>query len=281
MLLRVGSARAAGAVGSPTAMLASGVVVSVAPADATNVSTSHASPPLLPPSPLQLQHLQPQHSDLVRVRRDTDTIFATVAGTFYANDAFWREKCKEVPADADYLVLTMTDGDLVDYFKPVVGADWCQMLTSVDKHQYSPDGSVWYTPVYYSQKAYATHSISYGGSAIDWPKNTLAGDQRKYLTMWGKNDAGNYTGACCSNSISEHTVDLDGAARGLFGHPFTFAYRMSGTTASTTTPTTTTTTTTARAEVRATELAAMYQGDATTCYIALLVGKCTVLGTLA
>jgi hypothetical protein len=165
-----------------------------------------------------------------------------VAGTLKATDAFWREKCKEVPAGAAYLVLTMTPGDVVDYFKPVDGADWCEMLTSKTKHQWSEDGIVWITPGYYdsSDVHWGATGVN-GGSAQDWPHDTLEGDQRAFLTSWGTDYWGNgKTGACCSNSTSESTVDLNGEAFSFWGHAFTFAYQITGTTTTTATTTTTT-----------------------------------------
>ena len=96
------------------------------------------------------------------------TLLADVSSTTHANDAFWLSKCAGVPPTALYVVVEM--GSVVDFFRPVEGATWCEMLTSLDKHQWSStgvDGS-WLTPVYYN----STGGIN-GGSAHWWPRDNL------------------------------------------------------------------------------------------------------------
>ena len=44
-----------------------------------------------------------------------------------------------------------------------------------------------------------------GGSPADWPKENIPGDDRRLLTIWGRDVACGYcTGACCSNSYDEY-----------------------------------------------------------------------------
>ena len=75
-------------------------------------------------------------------------------------------------------------GDVIDYFRPIQGKTYCEMLGSTKLHQWSSNGSYWVTPRYYSSH--------YGGSATDYPN-----DGRRYLSFWG--GYGN-RGGCCTTS---------------------------------------------------------------------------------
>ena len=72
-------------------------------------------------------------------------------------------------------------GSVVDYFKPVSGKTYCEMLLSFELHQWSSDGSNWVTPRY--------HIKNLGGSASEYPS-----DERRFLSFWGGN---NEHGGCC------------------------------------------------------------------------------------
>ena len=123
-------------------------------------------------------------------------LVADVAGDFEANKAFWTEQCKQVPAGA--LAVELQIGTVVDYFRPVQGASWCQMLTSSDKHEWSPDGQGnWRKPAY---------SDYLGGSLINWPRDNVVGDQRAYLTIWGLQISTVRNGGCCSTSLDVYSV---------------------------------------------------------------------------
>ena len=63
-----------------------------------------------------------------------------VDGNTKADNAFWEEKCLHVPHNADYVVVKM--GDVFDFFRPVEGATYCEMLTSHDKHEWSATAHV-------------------------------------------------------------------------------------------------------------------------------------------
>ena len=78
-------------------------------------------------------------------------------------------------------------GSVVDYFKPVEGKTYCEMLQSHKLHQWSSDGKSWVIPLY--------HPSGLGGSATLYP-----GDGRRYLPFWGGN--GNH-GGCCHNSYND------------------------------------------------------------------------------
>ena len=92
--------------------------------------------------------------------------------------------CSLIPSTATYIKLVL--GDVVDYYRPIAGKTFCEMLQSNKLHQWSPDGLNWVTPAY-------TSLPHLGGSAIDWPA-----DGRKYLSFWGSNIQ---KGGCC---ISEY-----------------------------------------------------------------------------
>ena len=70
---------------------------------------------------------------------------------------------------------------VVDYFKPVPGKTYCEMLQSSTLHQWSSDGKNWVIP--------SAHGSLLGGSAENYPS-----DGRKYLSFWGGNGA---NGGCC------------------------------------------------------------------------------------
>jgi hypothetical protein len=77
------------------------------------------------------------------------------------------------------------------------------MLTSHDQHVWSAtglDGS-WVVPGYYQTD---DHN---GGSAIDYPKDTVAGDARRHFSFWGSDSA--RTGGCCSTSTGEYRTGWD------------------------------------------------------------------------
>jgi len=82
-------------------------------------------------------------------------------------------------------------GSVVDYFKPITGSTFCQMLTSYNRHQWSPDGENWEIPKY--------HPDHLGGSAHNWSK-----DGRKYLSFWGSKVDVN--GGCCHDTKSSHAA---------------------------------------------------------------------------
>jgi hypothetical protein len=86
-------------------------------------------------------------------------------------------------------------GAVVDYFKPVGAYSFCDMLQSNDKHQWSPDAQTWVTPAYYV-------GALYGGSAANWPRDNVPGDQRKYLPKWQNVHDPQY-GACCHYTYSD------------------------------------------------------------------------------
>lgn len=113
--------------------------------------------------------------DFQRVR------FAVVKGNDLADDVYWNRNCKSVPIQAGSLVMEFA-GTSTDYFKPVQGASFCDMLTSHNKHQWSADGVEWMTPAYY------IHTNHFGGSAENWPLNSVPGDPRRTLPFWGARD---------------------------------------------------------------------------------------------
>ena len=80
-------------------------------------------------------------------------------------------------------------GNVVDYYRPIAGKSFCEMLLSNKLHQWSSDGLNWVTPAYISLD-------HLGGSAIDWPS-----DGRKYLSFWGSNIE---KGGCCITEYNKY-----------------------------------------------------------------------------
>ena len=78
-------------------------------------------------------------------------------------------------------------GSVVDYFKPVEGKTYCEMLQSHKLHQWSSDGKNWIIPLYY-------HHL-FGGSDHGYPT-----DGRGYLSFWSGNGA---NGGCCHHSYTD------------------------------------------------------------------------------
>jgi len=124
-------------------------------------------------------------------------LVVNVKATDRADVSFWNTHCSKIPADAAHVKIVM--GSVVDYYKPITGSTFCQMLTGYKRHQWSPDGENWEIPTYHSSPNFL------GGSAYGWPK-----DGRKILTIWGHrgypghryNMAFRNRGGCCHNSYS-------------------------------------------------------------------------------
>jgi hypothetical protein len=59
-------------------------------------------------------------------------LVAFVSKDVQANDDYWRAECKSIPEDGSALFIRLKMGDVEDYFMPVEGASWCEMLTSCE-----------------------------------------------------------------------------------------------------------------------------------------------------
>jgi hypothetical protein len=96
-------------------------------------------------------------------------------------------------------------GDVVDYYRPTATSDWCSMLLSQDRFEWSADGIRWEIPSY-------SEFSAFGGSAAFWPSENQAypDDQRKFLSFWG---GSTQTGGCCK-------TDYD-SSEDSWGQPFT------------------------------------------------------------
>jgi hypothetical protein len=155
-----------------------------------------------------LQVAQPPPSGTVA------TVFATVQTNTHANAEFWTKECQEIPASASYLMLRM--GDVHDFFKPVDGASWCEMLVSNTLHQWSMNGIDWKTPAYKSG-GLSKSGLYLGGSADQWPAFNVDGDPRVLLSLWGSPAA---KGGCCLTTYSSGSI----GGENNFPQAFTFAY---------------------------------------------------------
>ena len=115
-----------------------------------------------------------------------------------------------IPKDALYLKLVMGTvvDNYTDYYKPVCGHTYQEMLYSHNKHQWSPDGINWMTPTYL--QSYYLGANYYGGSARNFPN-----DGRQYLSFW-INAGGLYTGGCCGSGTNLTTF--------VWGQPYELYY---------------------------------------------------------
>ena len=103
---------------------------------------------------------------------------------------------------ADTLDIVVVMGNVYDYFRPVPDSDnsktnkerFCKMLKSSTKHQWSSDGINWERPSYHNAN-------TFGGSAKNYPRDNVDGDNREYLSFWGFKGE---KGGCCSSSLAEN-----------------------------------------------------------------------------
>lgn len=110
-----------------------------------------------------------------------DTLYKSVQGNERPNYS----DCTSIPEETPYMKLVM--GSNVDYFKPIEGKSWCEMLNARNLHLWSSDGENWVQPTYFS-----TH---WGGSAALYPA-----DGRNYLSFWG---SASQVGGCCHNALAD------------------------------------------------------------------------------
>jgi len=90
----------------------------------------------------------------------------------------------------DDVIVKVTMGDYVDYYKPIGGSDLLTMLTSSTQHLWSfSHDQPFIAPNYYSSPTLL------GGSAAGWPA-----DGRVYLSFWG--GTGSLSGGCCQSEPS-------------------------------------------------------------------------------
>ena len=85
-------------------------------------------------------------------------------------------------------------GLVIDYYRPIPGKTYCQMLQSGRFHQWSADGLIWETPKYTGVQE------MHGGSKAKFPK-----DGRDYLSFWGSTLGEPNTGGCCVSTYGGKT----------------------------------------------------------------------------
>merc|ERR1712217_455065 len=109
---------------------------------------------------------------------------------------FWDEKCRELPRSTSYIRIIM--GDFVDYFRPKDSYDFCDMLTSKNKHDWSSDGINW---VILKETDYdRSQEPQLGGSSATFARDGPIG--RDTLSMWGY-DHIDAKGGCCYETLDE------------------------------------------------------------------------------
>lgn len=113
----------------------------------------------------------------------------------YASD------CDSISRRALYMKVIM--GSVIDFFKPVENATWCDMLQSTFHHLWSPDGENWVQPSYWDYSVNVGNHAVFGGSGVIWLlQQQYSTDHREWLSFWGTN-ATNLTGGCCHYTYSE------------------------------------------------------------------------------
>jgi hypothetical protein len=131
-----------------------------------------------------------------------------------ATGNFWKNKCNVIPGNALFLMLDI--GSTRDYYKPIDGEKFCDMLNSETKHQWSPDGITWITP------EYAVDGYHKGGSKANWPRVHIKGDDRYALSSWG-HEYSSRPGGCCSTSYSDYYTQQHIEGTG-WGQSFSLSY---------------------------------------------------------
>eukprot|EP01012_Entosiphon_sulcatum_P046802 TRINITY_DN630_c0_g1_i3.p1 TRINITY_DN630_c0_g1~~TRINITY_DN630_c0_g1_i3.p1 ORF type:complete len:578 (+),score=89.93 TRINITY_DN630_c0_g1_i3:44-1777(+) len=96
----------------------------------------------------------------------------------------------------DNIVLEVTMGTYVDYFKPLPGKNLCDMLMSGQNHLWSATGD----PFTFVRPAFHISQTLLGGSDDDWPLYNIVEDNRKHLAFWGGNGA---QGGCCHAAVGD------------------------------------------------------------------------------
>jgi hypothetical protein len=142
----------------------------------------------------------------------TSSLLANNNGSSYYFADFWNVACKIIPAETGYISVTM--GEVVDFFKPIAGATFCEMLVSGgpnSKHQFwnpNPMNGVpgWVVPVPF------VSDTTFGGSTLGWPILNVKQDSRKYLSFWGRGTrlsrkTGN-RGGCCSKACLRASLGI-------------------------------------------------------------------------
>ena len=135
----------------------------------------------------------------------------TVSASTPADLAFWVVNCKQIQNTAAYIVIAI--GKVADYFRPVPGRSYCEMLASSKLHEWSPDnGATWVKPAPYYNDMYL------GGSKDGWlhgNSNTLrnAADRRFALSRWGSASTSS-TGGCCAVMYTDSSRGFPGLAFG-------------------------------------------------------------------
>jgi len=92
-------------------------------------------------------------------------------------DSNFAEAASNYDLYGDDVIIKVTMGDYIDYFKPTSGNTLEDMLASHDKHLWSSAvNGVFIAPAYVS----GSPGTLLGGSALNYPS-----DGRSYLTFWG------------------------------------------------------------------------------------------------
>jgi hypothetical protein len=159
---------------------------------------SPPSPPITPPSPPSPPLSWTQFAHIgITTQSISSSAYNTSLGSQTSNDAVWWTSCSaaQTLSGSTNPAIKLTMGSVVDYFRPMADHTLCEMLSSSQKHDWSNDGVTWVTPAHY-------YGIM-GGSAYEWPKHNVQGDDRDYLSMWGTGTHPEAMSGCCHNALDD------------------------------------------------------------------------------
>ena len=106
-------------------------------------------------------------------------------------------------------------GSVVDYFRPIEGKTYCEMLQNNNLHQWSRDTSNWITPSF-------SPGHHLGGSSHRFPK--IWQDTRAYVSFWGSTESQKTVGGCCHSHVGYDDNGNMKTDKSGWGKPFSLYY---------------------------------------------------------
>uniref|UniRef100_A0A7S3BTG6 Uncharacterized protein n=1 Tax=Haptolina ericina TaxID=156174 RepID=A0A7S3BTG6_9EUKA len=92
--------------------------------------------------------------------------------------------------------MMMVIGDFIDYFRPVKGKTFCEMIVSDKYHEWSYDGLQ-----FHSLEAHYHDGNSHFGGAVGGTPAKLGDSSRTHVPFWGKKSSD--AGGCCQLSTTD------------------------------------------------------------------------------
>lgn len=112
-------------------------------------------------------------------------------------------------------------GSAIDYFRPIQGKTYCEMLQNYNLHQWSRDTSNWITPTFYSGHGKLNRR---GGSSHRFPQTWQ--DTRTYVSFWGSTEGSSSRtkGGCCHSHVGYDDNGNMKTDKSGWGKPFSLYY---------------------------------------------------------